>query len=257
MSPGAVVRGVGAAALGVVREAGAVGLLGLRTARAFVDRRMEWHEAARQGVEFGAGSVPVVAATSALVGAILVVQAGLYVRRFSVQELVGWFVGYGVLREVGPLLAGLVFSGRVGSRNAAELAAMSTRGQLDGLRAIGVDVVPSVVAPRAAAMFGSLAALYFLGVVVSLATALAAAWGLLDVPPHQFWRAFEERMRPEDLLAGTLKSMAYATAVALLSCRAGVAARGGASAVGEAAKASVVRSAFALVLLDLVVASLV
>ena len=64
-------------------------------------------------------------------------------------------------------------------------------------------------------------------------------------------------MRLDDLLAGLLKSLAYATAIALVSCRAGAAASGGATAVGEAAKASVVRSAFALVLLDLVVASLV
>jgi len=257
VSASSVVRGSGAWVLWTAREAGALALLGLRTLRALVDRRMEWREAARQGLEFGSGSVPVVSATAALVGAILVVQAGLYVKRFSVQELVGWFVGYGVLREVGPLLAGLVFSGRVGSRNAAELAAMATRGQLDGLRAIGIDVVPTVVAPRAVAMFGSLVCLYFLGVVVSIGTALAAAWGLLDVGPHQFWRSFEERVRLDDLVAGAVKSAAYASAVALVSCRAGGAASGGAAAVGDAAKASVVRSAFAIVLLDLVVASVV
>ena len=127
------------------------------------------------GAAIGAlGSLLVLASTAALVGGILVVQAGLYVRRFGVQELVGWFVGFGVLREVGPLVAGLVFSGRVGSRNAAEIAAMVTRDQFEGLRSIGIDVVPVVIAPRAAAMIFSLVSLYFVGSVVSIVTASGA-----------------------------------------------------------------------------------
>jgi phospholipid/cholesterol/gamma-HCH transport system permease protein len=251
MSP---VARVGALVLRVVRELGQLVLLGGRVLRALVSPAMEWREALREAGVFGVGSLPVLAATAALVGGILVVQAGLYVRRFGVQELVGWFVGFGVLREVGPLVAGLVFSGRVGSRNAAEIAAMATRDQLEGLRAIGVDVVPTVVAPRALAMVGSLVSLYVLGAVVSIATAAASAWVLLDVDPWQFQRSFVERTLPSDLAAGLTKSGAFAGAVALASCRVGLAARGGATAVGEAAKQAVVRGAFAIVVLDLVVA---
>lgn len=251
------VRGVGRALLAAVVELGHLVLLTGRFVRALPGRSMEWRETLRQAGVFGVGSLPVLATTAALVGGIIVVQAGLYVERFGVQELVGWMVGYGVLREVGPLMAGLVFSGRVGSRNAAELAAMATRDQLEGLRAIGVDVVPTVVAPRAVAMFGSLVALYVLGAVVSIVTAAASAWGLLGIDPWQFQRSFVERTRLSDFGAGLLKSVAFAGAVALVSCRAGLAAQGGAAAVGEAAKHAVVRGAFGIVVLDLVVARLV
>jgi phospholipid/cholesterol/gamma-HCH transport system permease protein len=182
------------------------------------------------------------------------VQAGLYVRRFGVQELVGWFAGYGVLRDVGPLVAGLVFSGRVGSRNAAEIASMATRDQLEGLRSIGVDAVTAVVAPRALAMAGSLVSLYFLGSAISIVTAAGAASALLDVDLSQFSRSLLERTQVADLGSGALKSFAFAMAVAMVSCRAGLVARGGASAVGDAAKQAVVRSALWIVVLDLVVA---
>ena len=240
--------------LGLVREAGGTFLLGVRCLQALFSRRMEWREALRQGNHFGVGSLLVLTSTAGLVGGILVVQAGLYVKRYGIQELVGWLVGFGVLREIGPLVAGLVFSGRVGSRNAAEIAAMSTRDQLDGLRAIGIDVVPVVIAPRAAAMAFSLVSLYFLGAVVSVLVAAGASWVLLNVDGPQFERSFFTRTQVADVGMGLAKSVAFALAVALISCRAGLAARGGATAVGDAAKNAVVRAAFAIVVLDLVVA---
>lgn len=252
--PASSVRRVGRTVLDGSAGVGALILLGFRCVRAFFSGRMEWRETLRQTNQFGVGSLLVLTATAALVGGILVVQAGLYVKRFSVHELVGWFVGFGVLREVGPLMAGLVFSGRVGSRNAAEIAAMSTRDQLEGLRAIGVDAIPAVVAPRAAAMAVSLVTLYLIGSVVSIVTAAGTAWLLLDVDAWQFTRSFLERTQLEDLVAGASKSLAFASAVALISCRAGLSATGGAAAVGDAAKRSVVHAAFAIVVLDLVVA---
>jgi phospholipid/cholesterol/gamma-HCH transport system permease protein len=250
----ALVRRLGRWVLDAVAELGALALLLARCVRAPARATFEWREALRQAHQFGVGSVLVLGSTAALVGGIMVVQAGLYVRRFGVQELVGWFAGYGVLRDVGPLVAGLVFSGRVGSRNAAELASMATRDQLDGLRSIGVDAVAAVVAPRALAMAGSLVSLYFLGSAISIATAAGAASWLLGVDLPQFSRSLLERTQVADLASGALKSLAFATAVALVSCRSGLGARGGASAVGDAAKQAVVRSALWIVVLDLVVA---
>lgn len=253
---GAPVRRLGRIVLDGHAGLGALLLLAARCFRAVFSRSMEWREALRQIREFGVGSLLVLSATAALVGGILVVQAGLYVKRFGVHELVGWFVGFGVLREIGPLVAGLVFSGRVGSRNAAEIAAMSTRDQLEGLRTIGVDSIPAVIAPRAVAMGFSLVSLYLVGSIVSILTAAGTAWVLLDIDAWQFTRSFIERTELTDLAAGSAKSLAFATAVALISCRAGMSVSGGAAAVGDAAKQSVVRAAFAIVVLDLVVARL-
>lgn len=245
---------VGRRVLGLVGEAGALLVLLGRCVRAPFSPRFEWKEAMRQSRAFGVGSLVVLGSTAALVGGIMVVQAGLYVRRFGVQELVGWFAGFGVLRDVGPLVAGLVFSGRVGSRNAAELASMATRDQLEGLRSIGIDLVPAVVAPRALAMVFSLVSLYFVGSAISVVTAAGSATVLLGVDPAQFQRSFLERTQLSDLGSGALKSLLFAVAVALVSCRAGLTARGGATAVGDAAKQAVVRAALWIVMLDLAAA---
>ncbi len=248
-----VLSRIGRLVIDLIRDAGATALLAWRCLRALVSRRMEWREALRQGSHFGVGSLTVLTSTAALVGGILVVQSGLYVRRYGIQELVGWTVGFGILRLAGPLVAGLVFSGRVGSRNAAEIAAMSTRDQLEGLRAMGIDLVPAVIAPRAVAMAVSLVLLYFIGAAVSILTAAGTASALLNIDWPQFERSFLARTQVADVVVGVSKSAAFAAAVALISCRSGLAARGGATAVGDAAKSAVVRGAFAIVVLDLLV----
>ena len=180
---------IGAWVLAFIRETGRSVVLAGRCALAIFSPRMEWREALRQGEHFGVGSVLVLTSTSALVGGILVVQVGRYVKRFGIHEMVGWYVGFGVLRLVGPLLAGLVFSGRVGSRNAAEIAAMATRDQLEGLRATGIDLVPAVIAPRAVAMVAALVGLYAIGSAVSIVTAAATSSVLLGVDFSQFQRS--------------------------------------------------------------------
>jgi phospholipid/cholesterol/gamma-HCH transport system permease protein len=248
------VADLGSRLVDAAAEAGGLLVLLGRCLRAPFSPSFEWREMLRQTRAFGVGSLLVLGSTAALVGGILVVQAGLYVRRFGIQELVGWFAGFGILRDVGPLVAGLVFSGRVGSRNAAELASMATRDQLEGLRAIGLDTVRTVVAPRALAMLVSLVGLYFLGSFISIATAALSARLLLGIDGAQFLRSFLERTNLADLGSGALKSVLFAMAVALVSCRAGLLARGGAAAVGDAAKQAVVRGALAIVVLDLAVA---
>ncbi len=240
--------------LGGVAGLGALLLLLGRALAAPGRPNFERRELLRQVRLFGVGSLVVLGATAVLVGGIMVVQSGLYVRRFGVHELVGWFTGFGVLRDVGPLVAGLVFSGRVGSRNAAELASMSTRDQLEGLRASGIDLVPTVVAPRLWAMVLSLCALYLIGSALSIAAAAGCARLLLAVDGPQFLRSFSERTELADLGSGLLKSFVFALAIAVVSCRAGLSAKGGATAVGQAAKSAVVRAALAIVVLDLAVA---
>ncbi len=248
------IRSLGRHVMEAASEAGAMALLAARACVAPMGRTFERHELLRQLEQFGVGSLVVLSVTAVLIGSIMVVQSGLYVRRFGVQELVGWFAGYGVLRDVGPLVAGLVFSGRVGSRNAAELASMSTRDQLEGLRAVGIDLVPAVVAPRLWAMLLSLCGLYLIGSALSVLSAAGAAKLLLGIDGPQFLRSFSERTELADLGSGLLKSAAFGLAVGLVSCRAGLSARGGASAVGRAAKDAVVRSAVWIVVLDLLVA---
>lgn len=251
-----VIARLGASALGFVREIGATAVLLWRVLVAAVRERPSPRLVLLGLGHFGAESLPVLAVTALLTGGILVVQSGLIVQRFGVQALVGWGVGYGVLRQIGPLLSGLLFNGRVGSRNAAELAAMQTREQLVGLRAMGVDPLAAVVAPRAVAMVVALVALGLASSAVAIGGGIAVAWAMLGIEPGVFLRSFQAHVTLADLGANVAKAFVFGVAIAAVSCRCGLEAHGGAQAVGSAAAKSVVRAALAIIVLDLIVSLL-
>jgi phospholipid/cholesterol/gamma-HCH transport system permease protein len=180
----------------------------------------------------------------------MVIQSGIFVRRFNAAGLVGWAAGYGVFREIGPILIGLMFSGRVGSNNTAELGTMTVTEQLEGLRALAIDPIRYLIVPRVVAMVVMLFCLTILGDVVALFGGMLFAKLLLNVEFATYYYSFADNLRPGDFLHGLIKSAAFGLAIALTSCHFGITVRGGAVGVGRAVNAAVVAAAIAIMLLD-------
>lgn len=242
------IAALGALALAGLREVGALARVCGRAALAL--RRLDRRELGRSLVHFGYDSIPLALAIAAFAGGILVLLANANVQRYGARSILGWAAGYGVLREFGPLLTALVMTGRVGARNAAELASMSLGGQLEGLEGVGVDPFALLVAPR---MVASTVAIGALGLLCNLVAVLCAAlFGqlVLDVEAPTFFRSFAALLGPRDVLASLLKTVAFGATIALVSTRCGLSAAGGARAVGRAAARAVVSSAAALTVLD-------
>lgn len=246
------VRMPGAALLGLVGELGGAARTALALARAMA-AGVDGVDFMRALASFGLGTLMVAALTAAFTGGMLVVQSGLYVRELGATELVGWGSGYTMLREVGPVLLALVFAGRVGSRNAAELAAMGVTDQLAALSALGVEPVRAVAAPRALAIIVSLLALIFVADVVALGGGAIAAKLLLDVSPGEFLRSAQAHLSVIDVINGVVKCAAFSVVIAVISTREGLAARGGATEVGRAAARAVARSAITVIVVDLLI----
>src|SRR5262245_32739606 len=133
-----LLRGIGAFMLDICRQLGGMAMLAGYVLWALVRGRCDRQELLRNLYKMGVVSVPIVALTAFFTGGIMVIQSGIFVRRFSAYGLLGWGTGYAVFREVGPILIGLMFSGRVGSNNAAELGTMTVTEQIDGLRALAI-----------------------------------------------------------------------------------------------------------------------
>ncbi len=205
-----------------------------------------WRTMYRVGVK----SFPIVVVTAVLVGAIMVIQSGLYIEQYGAHGLLGWGAGYAILRSVGPILIGLMFSGRVGANNTAELGTMKVTDQIDALRALSIDPVAYLVMPRFMAMI----VMMFLLVVVGNATALIGgaltSQFLLDVNMVLFFQSVVTYVLLEDLMHGLMKSVAFGFAIAIISCYFGLQTSGGAVGVGRAVNASVVGSAIALFAID-------
>src|SRR6185295_9923756 len=153
-------------------------------------------ELVRNMHKMGNRSLPIVALTAFFTGGIMVIQSGIFVKRFGATGLVGWGSGYAVFREVGPILIGLMFSGRVGANNTAELGTMTVTEQLDGLRALAIDPIQYLILPRVIAMLVMLVALTVIGDLVALLGAMLVAKAVLGIEWMVMYSSFVDNLSP-------------------------------------------------------------
>jgi phospholipid/cholesterol/gamma-HCH transport system permease protein len=253
---GAVVVAFGAWVLGLLRELGALAVLFGRIAARIVPPRFDPRELVLAGERFGWQSAPIVAATAFFTGGIMVMQSLPYVEQLQAMRLLPWAAAFATFREVGPVLIGLMFSGRVGSNNTAELGTMVVTEQLDALRLLAIDPLALLIAPRFIAMVVMMTALTVLGDLCAVIGAALTAKAMADLELFQFMMLMREQLHVEDLTSGLVKAAFFGAGIALVSCRHGLSASGGAVGVGRAVNASVVSSAVGIVLLDWILTGL-
>lgn len=254
MSPDAprppAVATLGARAIAIAEEAGGILLLTGKVVRALLPPRLDGLSLWTSLHKMGNRSVPIVTLTALFAGGLMALQSVPFVKKFGATGLAGWGAGYAVLREIGPILIALMFSGRVGANNTAELATMTVTEQLDGLRALAIDPIRYLVVPRVVAMLITLVALTAIGDLVALVGAALVGRTLLDIEWASMFHSFADNLRPFDFLHGMYKSVAFGAAIAVSSCYFGVTTRGGAVGVGRAVNAGVVAAAISIMLLD-------
>jgi phospholipid/cholesterol/gamma-HCH transport system permease protein len=244
------IAGVGAGAVRLAQETGGIVVLTGHVLRALVPPRIDRRELLSHLYKMGNRSVPIVVLTALFAGGLMTLQAGPFVKRFGATGIAGWGAGYAVLREIGPILIALMFSGRVGANNTAELATMTVTEQLDGLRALAIDPVRFLVVPRVLAMVVMLFALTAIGDLVALIGAAIVGRAMLGIGWSTMYHSFADNLAPYDFLHGIYKSIAFGAAIAMSSCYFGVTVRGGAVGVGRAVNAAVVAAAVSIMLLD-------
>ncbi len=241
---------IGRAARKLAEEVGGIVVMTGQVLRALVPPRIDRRELVKSLYKMGNRSLPIVVLTAFFAGALMMIQTGPFVKKLGATSLAGWGAGYAVLREIGPILIALMFSGRVGANNTAELATMTVTEQLDGLRALAIDPIRFLVVPRVVAMIAMLVALTIVGDLVALLGAAAVGRGLLDIDRATMFHSFADNLKPYDFLHGVYKSFAFGGAIAIASCYFGVTVKGGAVGVGRAVNAAVVASAVSIMLLD-------
>jgi phospholipid/cholesterol/gamma-HCH transport system permease protein len=245
-----MIRAVGASGVRIAEEIGGIIVLTGQVLRALFPPRIDWRELIKNLYKMGVRSVPIVVLTAFFAGGLMTLQTGPFVKKLGATSLAGWGAGYAVLREIGPILIALMFSGRVGANNTDELSTMTVTEQLDGLRALGIDPIRFLVVPRVVSMIIMLVALTVIGDLVALLGASVVGRLMLDIDWSTMYYSFADNLRPYDFLTGVYKSIAFGGAIAVSSCYFGVTVRGGAVGVGKAVNAAVVAAAVSIMLLD-------
>ena len=241
---------IGQAFLSAAREIGGMVVMTAQILACLIPPRMDGMELWRNLYKVGVKSFPIVVVTALLVGAIMVIQTGALVAEYDAYGLLGWGAGYATLREVGPIMIGLMFSGRVGANNTAELGTMKVTEQVDALRALAIDPTNYLLVPRFLAIIVMMFLLTIIGDMTAMIGGMATAKALLNVEPTLFYSSIQEYLLLVDLTSGLLKAFFFGVAIAIVSCYYGIATEGGAVGVGRAVNSSVVASAVSIFVLD-------
>jgi phospholipid/cholesterol/gamma-HCH transport system permease protein len=228
-----------------------------RLFRAAVTPPYEWREFLRQCDNIGAKSLPLVALAGAATGVVLSLQTRDSLIRFGAKSLLPTVIVYSLIRETGPIITGLVVSGRIGAGIGAELGSMKVTEQIDAMEASAVDSYSYLAATRVAACI----------LMVPLLTVAADFFGMIMgwlantlAEPISFRRFVESGFQTvafSDFIPPTLKTAVYGLIIGLVSCFQGMNTRGGTEGVGRTATNSVVLSSLFVILADVVLVRII
>ena len=213
-------------------------------------RRLNYRDAALTMERAGADAAPIVMLINFLVGFVMAYQSALQLRQFGADIYVADLVGVAMTRELAPLMTAIIVCGRTGAAFAAELGTMKVSEEIDALRTLGLRPLQYLVMPRVLGVVLVAPFLTFLADAVGIAGGLLVGHFWLDVTPQAYWIETLHAVKAWDVWSGALKSVAFATAIALIACQQGLATTGGAEGVGRRTTSAVVSILFALILLD-------
>jgi phospholipid/cholesterol/gamma-HCH transport system permease protein len=203
-----------------------------------------------QLVRVGVDSVPVVFLTTLFTGAVMALQTFNGFARFHAESYVGSVVALSMLRELSPVLSGLMVTGRAGSAMAAELGTMRVTEQIDALVSLATDPVQYLFVPRVLAAIIMVPLLVVLGNAMGIWGGYLVAVKILGANPVIYVDNTFQFLRMNDLWSGVIKAGVFGGLLSLIGCQRGFDTMGGAEGVGRSTTSAVVTGSLAILVSD-------
>ena len=204
----------------------------------------------------GVGSLSVIALTGFFTGAVLALNMGFTLDQFGARPFVGRIVSATMVKELGPVLTGLMLAGRVGSGIAAELGSMVVTDQINALRALGTDPVRKLVVPRVLAGFFMAPVLTVIADAVGILGGWLFATTQLSVASSVYWTSVTDGLYLQDAWMGLIKPFFLGYVIVTIGCYVGLRTSGGTQGVGRATTNAVVVSSVAVIAVDFILTRL-
>ena len=207
----------------------------------------------------GVGSLGIVLLTGFFTGMVLALQSSVQLQALGQTALIGKLIAGSMVRELGPVLAGLMVAGRVGSGIAAQLGSMRVTEQIDALNTLGTDPIKKLVTPRVLACLIMLPLLTVINDFVGILGGNIIAKFYLGLPSALYWRTVFEQMLsggftlryiPNDFVQGLVKPFVFGGIISLVACYHGLKTSGGTEGVGLATTRTVVTASILILVVD-------
>jgi phospholipid/cholesterol/gamma-HCH transport system permease protein len=231
-------------------------LLQIATFKAIFSRPYYFRDVIEQFESIGIGSLTVVLLAGFFTGAVLALQTGITLDQFGARPFVGRLVSASMVKELGPVLTGLMLAGRIGSGIAAELGSMVVTDQINALRTLGTDPVRKLVVPRVLAGFFMTPVLTVIANTVGIIGGWLIAVTQLRVAGSLYWTSVIDGLYLQDAWMGLIKPFCLGYAIVTIGCHVGLRTKGGTQGVGRATTNAVVAASVAVIAVDLFVTQL-
>lgn len=229
----------------------------LRSFGSFSSIKRYWRDVLNQAFISGTESIPIILVSSISIGSLLVIEVGNQLEEFGAKTMTGRTTALSVIRELGPMLTGLMLSARVGARNGSELGAMKISEQIDALRAFGTDPIAKLVMPRLIAALIMFTPLTALSDFAGLMSGALVAQHYHHLDAGVYWNGVLDLLIWKDFVVGFLKPPVFAVLITLISCYNGFSATGGTSGVGSSTIKGIVVSSGMILIANFYVSKLV
>ncbi|MBW3670044.1 MAG: ABC transporter permease [Acidobacteria bacterium] len=210
----------------------------------------EIREWLRQMVRVGVDSIPVVVLTTMFTGMVMALQTYTGFQRVHATDFVASVVSLAMLRELSPVLVGLMVTGRVGSSMAAEIGTMRVTEQIDALEALATEPVHYLFVPRVIAGIIMLPFLTILGDGLGIYGGYLVSVQLLGANPVVYAERTFQFLDLNDLWSGLIKAAVFGLILTLTGCIKGYYTRGGAEGVGRSTTTAVVTASLTILFVD-------
>ncbi len=217
----------------------------------------EWRELARQIYELGFRSIPLIATSGLAVGVVLSMHTRASLERFGAEALIPAGLAIALVRETGPLVTGLLLSGRIGAGIGAEIGAMRVTEQIDALEASAVDSFKYLVVTRVAACMLALPLLVTLMNFTGMLGGYLAEAAISGMSLRLYFDAAFSSVELTDYVPATLKTIVFGFIIAVVSSYLGFTTTQGTEGVGRASTRSVVFSSILIITANVVLVRLI
>lgn len=205
----------------------------------------------------GVLSLPIILTAGLFVGMVLSLQGYNVLVDYNSEEAVGTMTALSLLRELGPVVAALLFAGRAGSALTAEIGLMKSTEQLSALEMMAVDPLKFVFAPRFCAAILILPMLSLMFIAMGILGGYLVGVGWLGIDEGAFWSQMQQSVDwQDDVMNGVVKSIAFAVLIAMISLYQGYDAVPTSEGVSSATTKTVVHSSLGVLGVDFVLTAL-
>ena len=229
----------------------------LKMVRGIFGRPLYLLEIREQMYLIGIGSLYLVVLTGIFAGQGFALAFSVELSDFGAKNYLGRIMAISIVRELGPVLTGLMIAARVAAGITAEIGSMKSSNQIDAMTSFGIDPIRKLAVPRLIALIIMVPALTVICDAIALFGGYIIALFIAHVTTTMYWSAVRERLIFGNLFIGLFKPVVFSLVIAFVACYKGFRSEGGTKGVGQATTESVVLSSITMLIVNFFVTKIV